>query len=76
MKFTLFSQPQNFENSETLEPSKYKKMTKFGPNKFLKRNDYEKSTKKEERKKEVNLPKPLPFFVLVQIWSFFNILRA
>ena len=31
---------QNFNNSKLLKPSEYKKMTKLGPKKFLKINDY------------------------------------
>ena len=39
-------------------------MTKFGSKKFLEINNYEKPTKKGGKKKESNLPKPLPSYSL------------
>ena len=57
---------KNFKDSKLIESSKHKKTTKFGPKSPHLNKTIKKQTKKEERKKEGNLPKPLPSF------SFFH----
>ena len=52
---------KNFKNSKVIESPKYKNTTKFGPKSQVEKT-LGKQTKKEERKKEGNLPKPLPSF--------------
>ena len=54
---------QNFKNSKLFKPSRYKKTPKFEPKKFLKINDYEKPTKKEERKKKATFQNPFLLFL-------------
>ena len=76
---------QNLKNWKLLEPSKYKKTTKFGQNKFLKINDYEEPTKKEERKKKATFQSPFFLFlafilrnisVLITNFSFSTLKRV
>ena len=46
-------------------------MTKFGPTKFLKINDYEKATKKEERKRKATLQNPFLIFLSFALFCLY-----
>ena len=54
---------RNFKNSKPLEPSKHKKHDQIWSRiTTLPLNNHEKTSKKEGKRKEGNLPKPLPSF--------------
>ena len=59
-----------FKKFKTVRTLKIQKTTKIGPKKFLQLNDYEKPTKKEERKKKATFQNLL-FFSFVLFCIFF-----
>ena len=76
LKFILTSKQKynsKFQEFETVRNLKIQKTTKFGPKKFLRINDYEKLTKKGERKKKKAIFKN-PFFSF-EILTGFEFLR-